>query len=147
MEAAAIMIAGLAGMVLFWSCVGIAIIVIWILSLIDVIKNEFENPNNKIIWIMFLLIVPPIGTIFYLIIGKNQKVKKMPVNKIAPAYTKTENKPDPEAEKTCKACGEEMKIRKKQTGPDAGKSFWVCRAFPNCNSFEEISFQEAEKWF
>jgi hypothetical protein len=54
-------------------CGGIALFVTWIVSLIDVLKNEFKG-SNKIIWLILLLAMAPLGTILYQIIGKKQKV-------------------------------------------------------------------------
>lgn len=47
--------------------------IIWIWVLADIIKSEFENPNNKIMWIMLILFVPPIAMVMYPIIATSQK--------------------------------------------------------------------------
>jgi len=62
------------GMIAFMVCLGIAIFVLWIMSIVDVIKNDFQNPNNKIIWILLLLFIAPLATILYQLVGRNQKV-------------------------------------------------------------------------
>jgi H+/Cl- antiporter ClcA len=49
---------------------------LFIYALVDVIKSEFENSINKVIWLLLLLFTGPIGIILYFIIGKKQKVKK-----------------------------------------------------------------------
>jgi hypothetical protein len=54
--------------------IGIALFIAWIISIIDVLKNEFYQPNNKYIWIALLVFMPPLGAILYQTIGKNQKV-------------------------------------------------------------------------
>jgi hypothetical protein len=51
-------------------------LVLFIYALVDVIKSEFENSTNKVIWLLLLLFAGPIGIILYFIIGKKQKVKK-----------------------------------------------------------------------
>lgn len=62
------------GMMAFFFAVGIAIIIIWIISLVDVIKSDFQKPNDKTMWIILLLLIPPIGAILYQLIGKKQKI-------------------------------------------------------------------------
>lgn len=42
------------------------------------------------------------------------------------ARAKEESAPD------CPECGKPMKRRKAKTGPNAGKEFWGCTAYPNC---------------
>lgn len=46
---------------------------LFIYALVDIIRSEFQG-NNKIIWLLVLLLLPPIGTILYLIIGRKQKL-------------------------------------------------------------------------
>lgn len=50
---------------------------LFIYVLVDVIKSEFENSINKVIWLLLIIFMGPIGIILYLIIGKKQKVKKV----------------------------------------------------------------------
>ena len=47
--------------------------IFWIWALIDVLKSDFENPNNKTIWILLLIFAAPAGIIFYALIGIAQK--------------------------------------------------------------------------
>lgn len=42
-------------------------------TLVDILKNEFQG-NNKIVWIIVVLIMPFIGSILYLLIGTDQKI-------------------------------------------------------------------------
>jgi hypothetical protein len=54
---------------------GLAILfaVFWFIALIDILKSEFTG-SNKIIWLLVMLFVPPIGLLAYHVFGKNQKV-------------------------------------------------------------------------
>lgn len=54
----------------------VAILALCLYTLIDVIKSEFENSSNKIIWILIILFLGPIGSIIYLSMGKKQKKMK-----------------------------------------------------------------------
>ena len=55
------------------------IIGIWILNLIllitalvTILRNEFSDANNKIIWILVVLFAPFLGSILFFIIGRSQ---------------------------------------------------------------------------
>jgi len=47
------------------------ILVIW--TLIDVLRNEFTG-NNKIIWLLTIILLPPLGSVLYIFIGREQKI-------------------------------------------------------------------------
>ncbi len=47
--------------------------VIPIVALIDILKSEFEG-NNKLIWVLVVLLSWIIGAIIYFFIGRKQKV-------------------------------------------------------------------------
>ncbi|WP_111310057.1 PLDc N-terminal domain-containing protein [Confluentibacter sediminis] len=44
-----------------------------IIALIDILKNEFSG-NNKIVWILVVLLGNLLGTLLYFIIGRKQKL-------------------------------------------------------------------------
>lgn len=56
---------------------GILISIQWTWSIIDVLAKDFKNRNNKIIWILLLIFVPPLGTILYIFMRDNQ-INKTP---------------------------------------------------------------------
>jgi hypothetical protein len=47
------------------------ILPIW--ALIDIIRSQFNDPNNKIIWVIVVILLPFLGSILYLAIGRGQK--------------------------------------------------------------------------
>jgi hypothetical protein len=47
------------------------ILPIW--ALIDIIRSQFTDPNNKIIWVIVVILLPFLGSILYLSIGRGQK--------------------------------------------------------------------------
>ena len=55
------------------------LILLPLIGLIDVIRNEFTG-SNKLIWVLVILLFPPFGVILYFIIGRSQIIdrKKLP---------------------------------------------------------------------
>ena len=49
--------------------------IIWLWALIDVLRSEFTNSTNKVVWILLIFFLPFLGALLYLIIGRGQKVK------------------------------------------------------------------------
>lgn len=47
---------------------------LWIIALVDILKSNFKDSNNKILWVLIVILLPIIGSILYFIIGKNQKI-------------------------------------------------------------------------
>ena len=57
-----------------WQTLILISIGLWIYCLIDILKNKFSQ-NDKLIWILVVLLLPFLGSILYLSIGKNKKLK------------------------------------------------------------------------
>lgn len=53
----------------------LVILLLPILALISILKNEFPN-NDKIIWVLVSVLAPFIGPILYFIIGRPKRLKK-----------------------------------------------------------------------
>ncbi len=52
---------------------GIALLAVWLITIIDIIKSDFKNNSNKIVWFFFVTMLPPLGILLYCIIGRSQK--------------------------------------------------------------------------
>lgn len=48
----------------------------WLRVLANILKSEFKEPTNKIVWVMILIFLPIIGEILYESISPNQKKKR-----------------------------------------------------------------------
>jgi len=59
---------------MLWQIIILVSIGLFIYSLVDILKSSFDN-NNKLIWILVVLLVPFLGSILYLSIGRKQKIK------------------------------------------------------------------------
>jgi hypothetical protein len=53
--------------------IGLIITVYWIVQIVDCLKSDFSG-YNKIIWILVLIFLGPLGAIIYSFVGKDQKI-------------------------------------------------------------------------
>ena len=44
-------------------------------ALIDIIRNQFKRPMDKLVWTLVVLFIAILGAILYFVIGKQQKVQ------------------------------------------------------------------------
>lgn len=52
----------------------IIVVILWTITLIDIMKNNFTG-NNKLIWVIIVVLLPVLGALLYLGLGRSQKVK------------------------------------------------------------------------
>ena len=53
------------------------IFLIPLFALIDILRNQFKDSSNKIIWALIVLLFPVLGGILYFLFGVKQKVSKI----------------------------------------------------------------------
>jgi len=54
--------------------IGVALFGTWLYALVDAIGGQFENPTDKVIWIILILFLPFLGTILYMMIGRKKRI-------------------------------------------------------------------------
>ena len=66
------------GYLLFFNIFPIVLIIclltLFLIAAIDILKNRFVSDIEKLIWILVVILVPLIGPILYLLIGRKQKL-------------------------------------------------------------------------
>lgn len=134
--------AAVTGFFMLGAMMSAALFGLWIFTIVDIAKSDFKDQNSKTIWLLLVLFLGPIGLMLYWLIGRTQKAGKA----ISPIQQVKIKRP-PKVEsgiKFCGNCGREMKVKKKLTGADEGKQFWVCSGFPECKTYENY---EDVVWF
>ena len=48
---------------------------LWLWALVDLVKSDFKNSINKLVWLILIVFLPVLGAILYLLIGRGQKVE------------------------------------------------------------------------
>ena len=54
--------------------------IFWLVALVDILKSEFNEPTNKVIWLVLTLILPFLGPLLYFIFGRKQAKKGSGMN-------------------------------------------------------------------
>ena len=53
----------------------LGLLIFWLWSFIDVLRNEFTG-SNKLVWLIIVLLLNVFGSFLYLFIGRKQKVQQ-----------------------------------------------------------------------
>jgi hypothetical protein len=61
------------GCVLVWIILAIGSLILWIWALIDAIQNPGLNSNERLIWVLVILLTQVLGAIIYLLIGRKRR--------------------------------------------------------------------------
>lgn len=56
---------------LFWRTLIVIFIGIYLFAFINLIRYKYVNVKTKIIWLLIIILVPILGPIIYLVVGKN----------------------------------------------------------------------------
>lgn len=56
--------------------IAIVLPLIYVFTLIDIIRSQFESDMTKLIWVLVVIFMPLLGTLLYLAIGRGQRVNK-----------------------------------------------------------------------
>ena len=62
------------GGLFIWQTILIITFILWMYSLLDILKSKYQK-NDKIVWILIVILMPIFGAIVYVFIGRKQKLK------------------------------------------------------------------------
>ncbi|MDF3077803.1 MAG: PLDc protein [Sphingobacteriaceae bacterium] len=48
-----------------------------VVCLIDIVRSDFKDSTTKLLWVLIVILAPVLGSLIYLLIGKNQKVPNL----------------------------------------------------------------------
>ncbi|MFC5626795.1 PLDc N-terminal domain-containing protein [Algoriphagus winogradskyi] len=49
-------------------------LIIYAITIFDVVSSKFANPNDKLIWIIIVVLVPLLGAILWFLIGRGERI-------------------------------------------------------------------------
>lgn len=47
--------------------------VLCIVALVQIVKSDFQDSTNKIVWLLIAILLPMIGPVLYFLIGRKQR--------------------------------------------------------------------------
>lgn len=54
----------------------LGLLLIWVYALVEIVTGTFQNNVDKVVWLLLLLMVPPVGVILYFLIGRKRRLAK-----------------------------------------------------------------------
>ncbi len=51
--------------------------ILWIWALVDCLRNEPSEGNDKIIWVLVILLTSALGALIYLFVRRPQRIKEL----------------------------------------------------------------------
>lgn len=63
-------------LILCMFCVGIPFTILWILALVDCLKNEPSEGSDKIVWVLVIALTHWIGALIYLIVRRPKRIRE-----------------------------------------------------------------------
>lgn len=66
---------GMSVFMIILAIVSIVFFVIWIWAIVDIIKSDFKDSITKLVWLIVVIVFTFLGTILYLLFGKETKKK------------------------------------------------------------------------
>jgi len=55
---------------------GLLLVMFWVYALYDCLKSTFKEPNQKLIWLVLIILVPYLGPVMYIGLSKKGKLKR-----------------------------------------------------------------------
>jgi H+/Cl- antiporter ClcA len=59
----------------------IVFLLVWLVTIIDIVRSDFKKDVDKVVWFLFVLIFPPLGVFLYLFIGRFRKTETSSISR------------------------------------------------------------------
>lgn len=62
--------------IILFTVLSLLLIVLWAAALWDVVRSQFVNANDKLVWVLVVLFAPVLGMLFYFLAGRKNKINQ-----------------------------------------------------------------------
>jgi hypothetical protein len=70
-------IGGIGGLeIIFLLVPALVMFVLWLWAVVDIVRGNFTDPNQKIVWILIVIFIPFLGPILYFALGRSGRAQK-----------------------------------------------------------------------
>ncbi|MDD5285392.1 MAG: PLDc N-terminal domain-containing protein [Desulfuromonadaceae bacterium] len=70
----------LASLIVAWIIIALFLTIIWIFTIKDIVRSDYETESTKTAWILLVVFIPLIGMLLYYILGASQKINSNSYN-------------------------------------------------------------------
>jgi len=49
-------------------------LIVYVFTIFDVVSSKFANKNDKLIWVIIVVLVPLVGAILWFLIGRSKRI-------------------------------------------------------------------------
>lgn len=60
----------------FWLLPLLALAAVWIWTIVDIVRSEFQNANDKLLYLIAALLFPFVGTIIYFLVDRHKRLQR-----------------------------------------------------------------------
>lgn len=61
--------------IFLWFLPFLFLLAIWIWTIVDIVRSEFKNSSDKMLYLALTLAIPFIGTVIYLALGRSKRIR------------------------------------------------------------------------
>jgi hypothetical protein len=61
--------------IIVMSAIMVALFGAWIWAIVDIAQNEPSEGSDKIVWLLLVLLLPPLGTVLYFIMHRRKRIR------------------------------------------------------------------------
>jgi hypothetical protein len=72
----------LASLIVVWLIIALFLIVVWIVTIADIVRSDYITPSIKRGWMLLVIFIPLIGMLFYHILGRSHKVDSNSIDEL-----------------------------------------------------------------
>jgi len=62
------------GIFLVWLVVGLLLLMLWLWALLDAIQNPRLNPNERVLWLLVIILTSWIGAVIYRVVARRGRL-------------------------------------------------------------------------
>ncbi|MBX2874465.1 MAG: PLDc N-terminal domain-containing protein [Saprospiraceae bacterium] len=59
---------------LMFVMIGLGFMVLWVVTLVEIIRSDFPGKNDRLIYLLMVILAPVVGTVIYLMVCRKHRL-------------------------------------------------------------------------